>query len=235
MKKALISAAALVTLSLSSASAGTITWNLTGSTSQQLGVSDTLISTTGNVSMIFNGYITNTTDVPSSNSVGTTWSAASALATALFSKVGGGDETGLGIAADPTKDHEIFKNSFIQIDISGLLAQKTISALQLVIGSVQSGEGFDIWGSNTAGMPGTLIYNGTSSMDDVGFSVPSYGSYRYVSISASANNVLLDTVTATTTTNLSPAPEPSTLGLYLIAGIVLVAMRVDRKPSGPRD
>jgi hypothetical protein len=232
MLKALISALALTALTLSSASASTMTWNLSGSTSQLLGVSDTLISTTGNISMIFNGYITNASDVPSSNGVGTTWSAGSAQATALYSKVGGGDETGLGIAADPTKDNEIFKNSFIQIDISGLLAQKTISALQLVIGSVQSGEGFDIWGSNTAGMPGTLISNGNSSMDDVAFSVPSYGSYRYVSISASADNVLLDTVTATNKTTLSSAPEPSALGLYLIVGIVLISMRSSRKPSG---
>ena len=122
MQKALISVLAFITLTLSSASASTLTWNLGGSTSQLLGVSDTLISTTGNTSLIFNAY--------------------------------------------------------------SLPAQKTIRALQLMTGSVQSGEGFDTRGSNTA---------------------------------------------------LSSAPEPSPLGLFLIIGIVLIAMTVDRKPSGRRD
>src|SRR5579871_2144198 len=107
MKNILISAT-LAILSLSSAFATPVTWNLTGSTSQLLGTSTTLVSTTGNISMVFTGYVTNSTDVPTSN----TWVASTATTSALYAKVGAGDETGLGIAADPTGDHEIFKNSY---------------------------------------------------------------------------------------------------------------------------
>jgi hypothetical protein len=214
VKNTLISAAALIALSLSSAFASPVTWNLVGSSSQLLGTTDTVVSTTGNISLLFSGYVTSITDFPTSG----TWLAPTAQVSALFAKNAGDDEIGLGIAADPTKDDEIFKTSFVQIDVSGLLAQKAITSLQLVIGSVQSGEGFDIWGSNTAKQPGTLLYTGASAMDDVAFGVPSYGSYKYVSISATANNVLLDTITAA-----PGVPEPSTLSLGLIAGLYLLS------------
>jgi len=220
MKNTLLYAAAMIALSLTSAHASPVTWNLVGSSSQSLGSTDTVVSNTGNISMVFSAFVTNSNDVPTSN----TWLAASAQSSPLFAKVGGGDETGLGIAADPTGDNEIFKNSFIQIDIAGLLAQKTISSLQLVIGSVQSGEGFYIWGSNNAKQPGTLLYTGTSAMDDIGFAVPSYGSYRYYSVSASANNILLDSVTAATST-VGATPEPGTLILSLLAGFALLTAK----------
>lgn len=226
MKNTLIFAAALMVSSLAStASANSITWNLVGSSSQLLGVTDTVVSTTGNVTMVFAGFVTNAADVATSNS----WSAPTAQASALFSKDGGGDETGLGLNADPTGDHEIFKNSFIQIDINGLLAQKSITALQLAIGSVQSGEGFNIWGSNTANQPGTLLLSGSSTMDDVLFNVPSYGSYGFISVSASGGNVLLDTVTAVMGTS---TPEPGTLSLGFIAALFSVAWLVWKKPVG---
>jgi hypothetical protein len=226
MKNSLIFAATLLVSSLAStAHANSITWNLVGSSSQLLGVTDKVVSTTGNVTMMFAGFVTNTGDVATSNS----WSASTAQASALFAKNGGGDETGLGIAADPTGDNEIFKNSFIQIDINGLLAQKSITALQLMIGSVQSGEGFNIWGSNTANQPGTLLLSGTSTMDDVLFNVPSYGNYRYVSVSSSANNVLLDTVTAVMGTS---TPEPGTLSLGFIAALFAAAWLLWKKPLG---
>jgi hypothetical protein len=218
MKTTLIPTVALIALSGFSAVASPVTWNLVGPTSQLLSPTDTLVSTTGNISLVFSGYITNANDVATSN----TWLAPTAKATALFAKNGGGDETGLGIAADPTNDDEIIRNSFIQIDLAGLLTQKSITGLQLVIGSVQSGEGFAIWGSNTAALPGTLLTSGTSAMDDIGFSVPGYGSYRYVSVSATANNVLLDTVTAAT----GAAPEPGTLGLALMAGLGLAFLKL---------
>jgi hypothetical protein len=226
MKKTLIFATATFALNLSSAFAGAITWPLIG-TPGNLGNSTTLLSTTGNISMTFSGFITATTDVPTSS----TWLAPTATASALFAKTSGGDESGLGLAADPGKDNEIFKNSFIQVDLTQLLAQKNINTLQLVIGSVQSGEGFDIWGSNTAAQPGTLLYAGNSSMDDVAFDVPSYGSYKYISISASANNVLLDSITGLTATPISSTPEPGSVGLGLISAIGLAALKLARRKA----
>ncbi len=172
--------------------------------------------------MVFSGFITSSTDVGGTSN---TWLASTAQTTALYAKAGSGDEKGLGIAADPTHDDEIFPNSFIQIDISGLLAQRQITSLQLLIGSVQSGEGFSIWGSNTAGRPGSLLMTGTSALDDIAFNVPSYGSYRYVTVSATADNILLDSVTAAYTTTVSSTPEPGTLGLGLIAALGMCGVK----------
>ena len=228
MKNILRFAIGAVAFTFSSAFAATLTWNLVGSSSQLLGTSETVVSTTGNVSMGFSGYVTNLSDVGSSN----TWLAATAKSSDLFAKKSGGDETGLGLHADPTNDNEIFPNSFIQIDLRGLLAQRSITQLNLVIGSVQSGEGFKVWGSNTAGQPGALLYSGTSAMDDKSFSVPSYGTYQFVSVSASADNVLLDTVTAAgNLTQQNPTPEPGTitLGLIAVLGMVMRKMAVTRR------
>jgi hypothetical protein len=219
MKKILPLAAAMIALSLSSSAfANTYTWNLVGPTSQILGMTDIVTSMTGNISMVFSGFVTNATDVATSN----TWMAPTAQASALYAKNSGGDEIGLGMNADPSGDHEIFPNSFVQIDIAGVIAQKQINSLQLLIGSVQSGEGFSIWGSNTANQPGTLLMKGTSLMDDVAFNVPSYGSYRYISVGATSNNILLDSVTAAS----SGTPEPGTLGLGMIACIGLFAKKL---------
>jgi hypothetical protein len=222
MKKALLSTVAMIVFGLPSAFAGNIAWNLVGATSQLLGTTDTVISTTGNISMAFSGYYTNTTDVASNGA----WSPTTAKATNLYAKNSGGDEIGLGIAADPSGENEIVKNSFVQVDLAGLLANKTITAFNLIIGSVQSNEGFNIWGSNSAGQPGTLLYTGTSAMDDVSFAVPSYGTYRYVSISASAHNILLDSVTASNLVPAGATPEPGTLVLGCIAGLGLLARRL---------
>ena len=40
----------------------------------------------------------------------------------LYGKANGGDENGIGLANDPHGDHEIVKGSFVQLDISELLA-----------------------------------------------------------------------------------------------------------------
>ena len=110
--------------------------------------------------MVFSGFVTTGADVGGKSK---SWLAPTATASLLYSKNGGWNEIGLGMAADPSGDHEIFANSFVQIDLSGLLAQAQIDSLQLMIDSVQCGDGFSIWGSNTADQPGTLLMTGTFS------------------------------------------------------------------------
>ena len=219
MKKTLtlttITIAIFLSLS-SSAVASTYTWNLApGPTSQLLGTSETLTSTTGGLTLGFTGNV-----IDSNGKV---------TLSDLYAKVGGGDETGLGLAADPTGQNEIFKNSFVQIDLTSLLAANKVNSLSLIIGSVQSGEGFAVWGSNTAGQEGSVLMTGGSSMNGVAFNVPSFGNYNYVSISATANNVLLDTVTAAGSTTVTSTPEPSTMVLDLLAGLGLMATALVRR------
>ncbi|HKM54690.1 MAG TPA: hypothetical protein VJY33_14870, partial [Isosphaeraceae bacterium] len=104
---------------------------------------------------------------------------------ALFGKTEGGDESGLGISR-PGTDNEIQSNDFVQLDLTNLLSQVPPgTTLQLAIGSVQSGEGYDIYGSNSlltsGGSLGTLLVSG-GTLDDTYFTVP--GNYSYLGISA---------------------------------------------------
>ena len=109
---------------------------------------------------------------------------------ALFGKTAGGNENGLGIYAT-SADNEITTSTFIQVDTNDLVA-KGATNVQMLIGSVQSGEGYDIYGSNTLGTIGTKLLAGGTS--ESGFAMPGYGTYRYISVRASAVDVLLNAV-----------------------------------------
>ncbi|MCX6594427.1 MAG: carboxypeptidase regulatory-like domain-containing protein, partial [Acidobacteria bacterium] len=107
---------------------------------------------------------------------------------ALFGKTAGGNENGLGIYGT-SADNEITTSTFIQVDTNDLVA-KGATNVQMLIGSVQSGEGYDIYGSNTLGTIGTKLLSGGTSESP--FAMPGYGTYRYISVRASAVDVLLN-------------------------------------------
>ena len=147
------------------------------------------------------------TGVNSFNTVGT--------AINLYGKNGGGDETGLGIAA--TADHEIAGNDFIQLDFTDVKSKMLNPTGQLMIGSVQSGENYRIYGSNTLGMAGAMLLpSGTT--DGKFFAIPNFSSYSYFSISAPKGDVLLDSVSVTGSIG-APVPEPGTFSLLACAAI----------------
>src|SRR5581483_5859237 len=75
--------------------------------------------------------------------------------TNLYGKQGGGDENGLGIA-NTSSDHEITNKTFVQLDLQKVLAAGATGA-QMAVGSVQSGESYAVYGSNTQGVLGTLL------------------------------------------------------------------------------
>ena len=136
--------------------------------------------------------------------------AKSGQALALYGKTQGGDENGVGIAC--ASDYEIGTSNFIQLDLTQVIASGAQNAL-LVIGSVQPGEGYNIYGSTTQGVLGTLLgSNGT--LDFTPFPVPGYPAYPFVSVSASAANVLLDALSVVVPsptcviTIAAPAPPP---------------------------
>jgi uncharacterized repeat protein (TIGR01451 family) len=108
---------------------------------------------------------------------------------ALYGKNLGGDENGLGISG--TVDNEITTTTYVQLDLAQVIAAGALNPA-VMINSVQSGEAYNIYGSSSQGNLGTLI--GSGATDNAWFPMPGYPTYRFISIRASAVDVLLGEV-----------------------------------------
>jgi hypothetical protein len=139
----------------------------------------------------------------------------------LFGKNDAGDEKGLGL--NGTSDNEILTTDFVQLDLTNLLATHP-GTITMSINSVQTGEGWNIYESKTLATLGTLLQSGTT---ETPFTLnPLLSGYDFVSVQASAFNVLLGTLA----TQGSSVPEPGTaaiLGVGLLA-LGSIARRVRR-------
>ncbi len=129
--------------------------------------------------------------------------------TDLWYKNDGGDETGMGLAND-TVDHEILGSSFLEFT--------TANVTTITIGSVQSGESWALYGSNSIGTRGTtLLASGTTDVIPPGLNIAAIDSgWTYVSLFAPTGNILLDGANG-------PAPrvpEPGTTAMILTLGFV---------------
>jgi hypothetical protein len=154
-------------------------------------------------------------------------------ATALYGKNNGGDESGLGLAADPSNQNEIYRNAFVQLDVSGLFGN--VSDVQFLMGSTTLGEEWSVYGSNSAGSfnLADLVIGGANDegvWHDL-FSAPGWGTYQFydfVSLGTNgqtAGNVLLGELNATPS-----VPEPATWAMMLLGfGAMGVAVRRTRK------
>ena len=142
----------------------------------------------------------------------------------LFGKNGGTDETGLGLTGDT--DHEIDTNSFIQLDFADPTVNNpkkyNVTQVTIQFASVQAGETWSLYGSNTAGTaPGTgdsALLIGNSGSESV-LTIPNFSMYRYFMATAGGtggHNVLIGQIEVTATT-----PEPVT---SLLMGGALLAM-----------
>ena len=148
----------------------------------------------------------------------------------------GGDEQGLGLAADPTGQNEIYvasagSGAFIQLDVSSIL--NSVSMAQFFMGSTTLGEGWLVYGSNTDACGigcGVLLLSGNDELvlrplSDWG----TYSFYDFYATGTSNNphgNVLLGGL------ELTPSvPEPGTWGMMLLgfAGLGLVMRRSRKK------
>jgi hypothetical protein len=134
---------------------------------------------------------------------------------------GTGTEDGLGLVADPTKDGEIFVGTdFIQLDIQSLSG-----TIQISMGST-AGDTWAVYGSNTAGSLGAISLAAGGNDDSVEVTVTNAKSYKYLDVVATKNNVLLQDLIYTSAA--TPTPEPGTLGIVGLGGVLIGLLRRKR-------
>ncbi len=176
-------------------------------------------------SFVFNNPTGNlpTTQAYTNNGVTVTAHGYNALniPTNLYGKNDGGDEIGLGLAFPVgTTDHEIQPGTYIQLDMAQFWAQNPTN-VTMSFGSVQQGEGWKIFGSNSLGSIGAFLMSGSANYPTTVGIPGSFGAYQYLGITASTGDILLSTLSGK-----MRVPEPST---YLILGSTLLLVGLRRR------
>jgi len=145
----------------------------------------------------------------------------------LFGKNNGGDESGVGIANDPTGDHEIWGDATtpnfgaIVLNVSDLLAHN-VSGAQFFMGSTTNGESWIVWDNSGGGFAQVL----TGADELTWHNLPDWGSATEYAFSAggAGQNVLLGGI------SLTALPEPATWAMMLLGfGAIGVALRRRKK------
>jgi hypothetical protein len=133
--------------------------------------------------------------------------------------VDGAVEFGLGLV---TPHNEINSGpngplNFIQFDVTAILAAGMFNG-QISVGSLQAGESFSIYGSNTVGTLGTQLSGPFAGLtfDNQFVPLPDFGLYNFYAIVAASGNVLPVALSA----EVAPIPEMN--ALLPIAGLVLL-------------
>jgi hypothetical protein len=200
----------------SAASAAVVTIDL-GSPSGNLGFDHTYMTSDGNV--VASGYTAPNKDG------------------ALYGKAQGGSEQGLGLAADPSHQNELYSPSnggtgaFIQLDVSDLFG--TVSGVDFFMNSSSAGEEWAVYGSNTdaAGL-GTLLLTGFDQGSSNTHGLPNFGQYDFYNFyslgtnGTSFGNVLIGGLTLN-----EAVPEPATWAMMLIGFGAIGWQLRRRRPS----
>jgi hypothetical protein len=138
---------------------------------------------------------------------------ANSTPTQIFSKNGGGDEDGLGVDGTGDGDKEISGTAFLQFTAAGINSA--------VIGSAQTGEGWELVGSTANGVLGTtVLFSGTGGeqVSITGLLAKS-GGFTYVDLAVpvgNGGNILLDSLD----TPDARVPEPGTTAMIMTLGLV---------------
>jgi len=139
----------------------------------------------------------------------------------------GAVEFGLGLTN--TLSNEIQPGlHFIQFDFTAAQAAGLFNG-QISVGSVQAGELFAFYGSNTLGNLGTQVGGPfDSTMDNQFVSIPNFGQFSYYSVVALADDVLPVAVRG----DVRPVPEMNALVPIAALLVVLVAAKSRRRRQG---
>jgi PEP-CTERM motif len=202
MKRFLFSALTLGLVVSGQANAG-IVFNLPGTHTGDLGTSQSFTSTPGGYTLTAYGYSSTLSNSDQTLTLG--------AATDLYGKTDGPAETGLGIANDPTHDHEIWPQSTVKLDLTSIFSKYPTEDVTLTVGSVQNGEGFAVFGGSSGpfnyigSLTGHSNINSVYTFDVTASQVAQSGDMLY--LTATSSNVVLETVT------VASVPEPGTFAL----------------------
>jgi len=156
----------------------------------------------------------------------------------LYGKNNGGDENGVGLAADPSGQHEIYGGGntvgepTVYLDVSSLLS--TVSSAQFLMNSTTADEEWSVWFTNdpTSSWVSTLSGMTEGSFQDL----PFWGDYKYYAFTSDGTinptgappaygNVLLGALALTPS-----VPEPGTWAMMLLGfGAMGFALRRQKK------
>ena len=206
MKKIVIAAAALAFAT--NAHASTVLFNF-GAAPHLGNIGNTETYTNGGLSVYASGFtaIGHTTD--------------------LYGKHSGGDENGLGLADDPSGEHEIhYGSGFVQLDVHGLFGKVKASSLEFGTNSTTGGEAWAVYGTNTAGTlsGSSLLVSGSSEGLHFLSGLGLFKYYDFVETSKKGGeNFLITELQAT-----SGTPEPATWAMMFI-GLAFVGGALRRK------
>jgi hypothetical protein len=148
----------------------------------------------------------------------------------LFFKNAGADEIGLGLVDTAHNELQVDGSGnplqFIQLDLRSILSQGFTNG-KIEVGSVQSGELFNLFGSNSLGALGTKLNSipYDSTKDDVFVSVPSFGTYQFISVVSAAVDVLPVAFQAT----IVPIPEAGSLVPAICLVVIATALDIRRR------
>lgn len=134
-------------------------------------------------------------------------------------EINGAVEFGLGLVGTTSNEVQTANGvpvNFIQLDLSSILPGFTNG--QIKVGSVQSGETFQLFGSNTNGTLGTLLGVFGSTFDDQFLAIPAFGAFNFISVAAGSGDVLPIAFQAD---KITPVPEMSAL-LPIVALLVVI-------------
>jgi hypothetical protein len=128
--------------------------------------------------------------------------------TDLYDKTSGSDESGLGLANDPSGDHEITNGSFVRLTMPN-----GVFGVSFQMGSTTGTEAWAVWGCTaaTSGCGSTPLLTGTDELVSHSLALKPFYLFTETTPSNSEEetfpNVLLENFTLTTT------PLPATLPL----------------------
>lgn len=191
--------AALFTIIAASSSPAAVVWDLNPNDLNAPAGSNTQIFTSEGFSITARGFDNN-------NGIGTPRE--------LYFKnkppVDGATEFGLGLVT-PHNEINAGPNgplNFIQFDVTAILAAGMFNG-QISVGSLQAGESFSIYGSNTVGTLGTQLSGPFAGLtfDNQFVPLPDFGLYNFYSIVAASGNVLPIALSA----EIGPIPEMNAL------------------------